>query len=149
MALTERLLEDLRNAMRQRDEVRRSTIRLVRAAIQNEEIAQRKPLDDPAIIRVLSSMLRQHQESIAEFRRGNREDLVEREEAELAILRQYMPEQLSLQEITDLSRQAIAAVGATGPSDMGRVMGRLMPQVFGRAEGAQVSQVVNELLASA
>lgn len=146
MPLQERLFEDLKDAMRQRDDLRRSTLRLIRAAIQNEEIAQRKPLDDRGVTDVLSRLARQHQESIAEFQRGNRPDLVEREQAELGILRQYLPQQLTRQEIVELARRAIDEAGATGPTDLGKVMGRLMPQVRGRAEGAQVRQVVAELL---
>jgi len=90
--------------------------------------------------------VRQHQESITEFQRGNRADLVEREEAELAVIRQYLPQQLSRQEITEMARHAIAEAGATGPNDLGKVMGRLMPQIRGRAEGAEVRQVIAELL---
>lgn len=146
MPLQERLFEDLKDAMRQRDDLRRSTLRLIRAAIQNEEIAQRKPLDDGGVTDVLSRLARQHQESITEFRRGNRPDLVEREEAELAILRQYLPQQLTRQEIVDLARYIIGEVGAAGPTDLGKVMGRLMPQLRGKADGAQVRQVVAELL---
>ena len=147
MPLQERLAEDLKDAMRQKDELRRSTLRLIRADIQNEEISSRKSLDDAGITDILSRMVRQHQESIVEFRRGNRLDLVEREEAELDIIRQYMPQQLTKDEIMELVRQVIAELGATGPSDQGRVMGRIMPQVRGKVEGAQVSQVVAELLA--
>ena len=147
MSLQERIVEDLKNAMRQRDELKRSTLRLIRAAIQNEEISQRQTLDDQGVIGVLSRMARQNQESIVEFRKGNRSDLEEREIAELAILRHYLPEQLTPAEIVELARQVITEVGATGPGDLGRVMGRLMPQVRGRAEGGQVNQVVSELLA--
>ena len=148
MPLQERIVEDLKDAMRQRDDLRRSTLRLIRAAIQNEEIARRKSLDDAEVITILSRLVRQHQESITEFRRGNRPDLVEREEAELAFVRQYLPQQLTHQEVTELARQVIAEVGASGPTDLGKVMGRLMPQVRGRAEGAAVRQVVAELLGS-
>lgn len=134
--------------MRQRDDLRRTTLRLIRAAIQNEEISLRKPLDDAGVISILARQVRQHQESVDEFRRGNRSDLVEREEAELVIIRQYLPQQLTRAEIIELARRAISEVGATGPGDLGKAMSRLMPQVRGRADGAQVSQVVNELLAS-
>ena len=148
MSLQERLLEDLKDVMRQKNELRRSTLRLIRADIQNEEIALHKSLDDAGVINILSRQARQRQESIVEFQRGDRPDLVEREEAELAIIRQYMPQQLTRDEITELARQAIAEVGATGASDMGKIMGRLMPQLRCKAEGGEVSQVVTELLAS-
>ncbi|MDO8750585.1 MAG: GatB/YqeY domain-containing protein [Dehalococcoidia bacterium] len=147
MSLQERLLEDLRDAMRQKDELRRTTLRMIRAAVQNEEIALQKPLDDAGILKILATQVRQHQESITEFHRGKRLDLVEKEEAELAIIRQYMPQQVSQEEITQMARDAIAKVGARGPSDMGKVMGQLMPQLRGKADGSQVSQVVAQLLA--
>lgn len=146
MSLQERLVEDLKNAMRQGDELTRSTLRLVRAAIQNEEISRRQPLDDQAVIDVMSRLARQHEESIAQFRKGNRSDLVERENSELAILRLYLPEQLTLAEIVELAQQAITEVGATGAGDLGKVMGRLMPRVRGRADGGRVNQAVSELL---
>ncbi len=147
MSLQERLLEDLRDAMRQKDELRRTTLRMIRAAVQNEEIALQKQLDDAGVLKILATQVRQHQESITDFQRGNRLDLVEKEEAELAIIRQYMPQQLSQEEITQMARDIIAKVGARGPSDMGKVMGQLMPQLRGKADGSQVSQVVAQLLA--
>ncbi len=147
MSLQDRLVEDIKDAMRQKDELRRTTLRMIRSAIQYEEIAKREPLDDPGVVDILSRMVRQHQESITEFQRGNRPDMVEREEAELAIVRSYLPEQLSSDDIADLARKAIADVGAAGPGDMGKVMGQLMPQVRGKADGGEVSRVVNELLA--
>ncbi len=146
MSIEERLREDLKDAMRQRDDLRRTTIRFVLAAIQNEQIARQKPVDDVAVLDVLSRMVRQHQESITEFKKGNRQDLVDKEEAELVIIRRYMPQQLSREEIAELVRQAIAKTGAKGPSEMGKVMGQVMPQVRGKADGNQVSQVVAELL---
>ena len=146
MSLQERLVEDLHLAMRQQDELRRSTLRLLRAAIQNEEIAQGKPLDDAATLAVLSRQARQRQESIEAYRSGNRPDLAEREEAELALLREYLPEPLSHERLVELVGEVIKEVGATGPKEMGKVMSRLMPQVRGRAEGAEVSRIVTELL---
>jgi uncharacterized protein YqeY len=147
MSLQDRLVEDIKDAMRQKDELRRTTLRMIRSAIQYEEIAKREPLDDTGVVDILSRMVRQHQESITEFQRGNRPDMVEREEAELAIVRNYLPEQLSDDEITELARKIIADVGAAGPGDMGKVMGQLMPQVRGKADGGEVSRVVTELLA--
>ncbi|MBI4199173.1 MAG: GatB/YqeY domain-containing protein [Chloroflexi bacterium] len=146
MPLQERLMEDLKEALRQQDKRRVSTIRLLRAAIQNEEIARREPLEEGDLLNVVARQVRQRQESIAEFKRGNRPDLVEQEEAELAILRTYLPQQLTLEELSDLARRAIAEVAARGPQDKGKVMGRLMPQVKGKAEGALVNRVVTQLL---
>jgi uncharacterized protein YqeY len=147
MSLQDRLVEDIKDAMRQKDELRRTTLRMIRSAIQYEEIAKREPLDDTGVVDILSRMVRQHQESITEFQRGNRPDMVEREEAELEIVRNYLPEQISGDEIAELARKIIADVGAAGPGDMGKVMGQLMPQIRGKADGGEVSRVVTELLA--
>ena len=146
MPLQERLAEDLKTAMRQHDEVRRSIIRLIRSAIHNAEISQRETLDDDGIITVLSRMVRQHQESISEFEKGNRSDLVEKEEAELAIVREYLPPQLTEEEVTKLAKTAIEATDASEPVHMGKVMGNLMPHVKGKADGSMVSRIVKELL---
>ncbi len=146
MALQERLSEDLKTAMRQHDDVRRSTIRLIRSAIHNVEISQKETLDDDGVIVVLSRMARQHQESISEFTKGNRGDLVEKEETELAIVREYLPPQLTAEEITKLAKEAIKETDASEPGHMGKVMGKLMPQVKGKADGSLVSRIVRELL---
>ena len=146
MCLQERLVKDLHTAMREQDGVRRSTLRLLRAAIQNEEIAQRKPLDDAAALAVVSKQARQRQESIEAYRNGNRPDLAKREEAELAILQEYLPEPLSHKMLVQLAANMIKEVGATGPKEMGKVMRILMPQVQGRADGTEVNKIVMQLL---
>ena len=147
MTLQERLIEDVKTAMRTRDQGRLSTLRMVRAAVHDEEIAlQRSTLDDDGVIQVISRMARQHRESIDLFRQGNRQDLVEKEEARLAVLTKYLPQQLSGEELIELAQQVIQEVGAQGPTDRGKVMGKLMPQVRGKAEGAQVNAIVTELL---
>jgi hypothetical protein len=149
MTLDERLQEDLKDAMRKRNTVRRSVIRFLRARIHDEEIARQTTLDDDAVIDVLGKEVRQRQESIEAFTKGNRPELVEKEEAELALIREYMPAQLSDEEIATLARAAIQEAGATGPRDMGKVMGRIMPQVRGKSDGRAVSRIVQELLKSA
>ena len=148
MSLQERLSEDLKDAMRQKDEIRRSTIRFVRAAIHNQEIDKGDALNDDEIIGVLSRMVRQHQESITEFKKADRQDLVGKEEAELRIIREYMPEQIPEEKLAELAREAISQTGASGPGDFGKVMGLLMPQLRGRADGTQVSSVVRQLLSA-
>jgi uncharacterized protein YqeY len=148
MTLDEKLQEDLKDAMRKGDRVRRSVIRFLRSRIHDEEIARQKPLDDDAVIDVLGKEVRQRQESIEAFTKGNRPELVEKEEAELAVIREYMPAQLSDDEIATLARAAIQEAGATGPQDMGKVMGRIMPQVRGKSDGRAVSRIVQELLKS-
>ena len=146
MGLKERLEEDLKKAMRERDVLRRSVLRLIRSEVHNEEIALQKPLDDDGIVGVLSRQVRQRRESIYEFRKGQREDLVQREENELAVLQEYLPPQLTVEEITALVQGVIRETGAQAPGDKGKVMGRLMPQVKGKAEGSAVNEVVAKLL---
>ena len=132
--------------MRERDELRRSVLRMVRSEIQNDEKAAQKSLDDEGILGVVSKQVRRHRESISEFRKGGREDLVQKEAAELDMLLAYLPAQLTPEEITALAQEIIQDVGARGPADRGKVMGKLMPQVRGKAEGTVVNQVVSQLL---
>lgn len=146
MGIREHLDEDLKAAMRGRDELRRSVLRVVRSEIHNEEINLRRELDEDGILGVISSQVKRHRESISEFRKGNRDDLVVREEEELKVLLTYMPEQLGQDEILVLAREAVNASGAQGPGDKGKVMGRLMPQVKGKADGSIVNAVVTEIL---
>ncbi len=145
--MQDRLLSDLKQAMKTGDKMRQSVIRLARAEIQNAEKAQGKPLDDPGVMDVLSKEAKKRRESIAEFSKGHRQDLVAKEEAELAILLEYLPPQMSREEIVAAARSVIEELGAQGPGDKGRVMGKLMPQLKGKAEGRLVSEVVAELLA--
>ena len=135
--------------MRSGDGRRRSVLRYLRSEIHNEEIARRGELDDEAVIGLLSRQAQRHRDSIEAFRLGNRQDLVDKEEAELAVVLEYLPEQMSRDAITETAREMIHKVGASGPQDMGKVMGALMPQLKGRAQGKEVSSVVTELLRSA
>lgn len=146
MDLKEKLLADLKEAMKKGDKLRQSVIRLARAGIQNAEIAQQKPLDDAGVLGVISKEVRQRKESIAEFTRGQRPDLVAQEEAELAILMEYLPQQLSREEIVAAARKTMQDVGARGPQDKGKVMPRLVAELKGRAEGREINEVVTELL---
>ena len=149
MALKETLTNDLKDAMRQRDALRRDTIRLLLSAIGYEEKAKRTDaLEDNAVMQVLSKQAQQRRDSIEAYRKGNRPDLVAKEEAELAIVIQYLPQPLTEDEIEAIVQSAIAEAGATGPQDMGKVMGRVMPQVRARADGKQVSALVNQTLRS-
>lgn len=145
-ALKQKLTDDLRQAMRQGDKVTSSVIRLVMAAIKNSEIARQAELDDRDILGVIAKQVRQCQESIEAFKQGNRQDLVAKEEAELAILKAYLPEQMTRQEIVTAASRVIDEVGAQGPGDMGKVMAKLMAQLKGRADGREVNAVVTELL---
>jgi uncharacterized protein YqeY len=144
--MQDRLFSDLKEAMKKGDKLRQSVIRLTRAEIQNAEKAKGKPLDDPGVIEILSREAKKRRESIAEFSKGNRQDLVDKEEAELAILLEYLPTQMSREEVVAAARSVIEELGAKGPGDKGKVMGKLMPQLKGKAEGRLVSEVVAELL---
>ena len=146
MTLQEKLQDDLKDAMRSGDTTRRSVIRYLRAQIHNQEIASQGPLDDQDIAVLLSKQAQQRRDSMEAFQKGNRTDLVEKEQAELDIILGYLPQQMSDEEIGDLVRQAIQQVAAVGPRDMGKVMGALMPQLRGTADGKRVSALVSQLL---
>ena len=130
------------------DNTRRNVIRLVMSAIKNAEIARRDNLEEADIIGIIAKEARQRQESIDAFKQGNRQDLVTHEEAELAILREYLPQQASREEIVAAAQQIIADVGAEGPRDKGRVMPRLIAQFKGKADGREINDIVTELLTS-
>ena len=146
--LKQKLVEDLKQALRGGDKVRRSVIRLVMAAIKNAEIARQVTLEDADILGVIAKEARQRRESIEAFRQGNRQDLVAQEEAELAILQQYLPQQMSREEVIAAARRVIEEVGAQGLGDKGKVMPKLIVQLKGRADGQEINAVVTELLAS-
>jgi len=142
-----KIREDLKEALKQRDETRVSVLRMLLSEIKNTEIAQQKPLDEDKILDVISKEVKQHRESIAAFREGNRNDLVAQEEAELSILMGYLPKQMSCEEIKAAAQQVIEAMGVKGIKDKGKVMSQLMPQLRGKAGGKEASEVVSELLA--
>ena len=144
--LKQKLADDLKQAMRQGDKVRRSVIRLLIAAINNAEIARQATLNDADIYGVVAKEIRQRKESIEAFKLGKRPDLVAQEEAELAILQDYLPRQVSREEIIAEAKKIIAEVGAQGPGDKGKVMPRLIAQLKGRADGREINEVVTELL---
>ncbi len=147
MSLQEKLQEDLKNAVRAGDELRKSVLRYLRSEIRYQEIAEQRMLDDEGVIKVLGRLAQQRRDSIEAFKQGNRPDLVEKETAELGVILAYLPQQMSREEIVEIVQKAIQDTGATGPRDVGKVMGKVMPQVRGRAEGRVVSAVVSELLA--
>jgi uncharacterized protein YqeY len=146
MPLQDQLSADLKDAMRERDDRRRDVLRYTLSQLHNAEIAHGGELDDQAAQAALLAEAKRRRESIEEFRKGGRQDLVKKEEAELAILAPYLPEQLSPDDILAAARKVIADTGATSPKDIGKVMPALMAEVRGRADGAQVSQIVRELL---
>ena len=147
MTLKEKLLKDQNDAMRQKDALRLSVVRMVRSAIHYAEIEQGHELDDTGVQAVIARDVKEHRDTITEIGKGNRPDLIQKAEAELAILLTYLPQQMSAQDIEATARTVIAQVGAKGPSDMGKVMGVLMPQLRGKADSRTISQVVQSLLA--
>jgi len=149
VGLRQKLLDDLKQAMRSGNKVRRSVIRLVIAAIKNAEIARQTALDDDTdILGIIAKEVRQRRESIEAFRQGNRQDLVAQEEAELTILNEYLPRQMTREEIIVAARQVIEGIGAQGPGDKGKVMPKLIAQLKGSADGREINAVVTELLTS-
>ena len=144
--LRDQLRRDLHEAMRAKEPVRRGAIRLVEAAIKNAEIERRRPLEDAEVIAVIRKQLKQRQESVELFQQGGRQDLVDKERAEIAVLEEYLPALMSRDEIVAAVQRAIAAAGASGPQDKGKVMGPLMGELRGKADGRLVNEVVTELL---
>jgi uncharacterized protein YqeY len=146
MSLKQQLQEDLKEALRARDQRRKSVIRMALAAITNAEVEHGGELEDADTIAVLQKQVRLRQETIAELRDADRPEALADEEAELAILQEYLPRLLSREEIAEEARQVIAEVGATGMKQMGPVMRQLMSKLKGRADGRVVNEVVRTLL---
>lgn len=146
MSLKDQLTADMKEAMRQKDKVALSTIRLLKASVQNEEIALGQPLNEEQELTVLSRELKQRRDSLAEFEKAGRDDLTGQLNEEIAVVKRYMPEQLSDEEIRSIVEATIEKVGATQMSDFGKVMGAVMPQVKGKADGNKVNAVVKQLL---
>jgi len=147
MSLRDRLTEEMKEAMKSRDDLRLSTIRLIRSAIKNREIELKRQFEDGEIIEVIASMIKQRRESIRLFTQGGRSDLVGKEEKELSVLLGFLPPQLERAELEELAQKAIAQCGAEGIKDLGKVMKVLAPQVAGRADGKIVAEVVKAGLA--
>ncbi len=149
MTLKERLQSETTAAMRSGDSLRRDTLRMVQNSAYNLEKKSGKPLSDDELLAVVSREVKTRRESVEAFRKGNREDLATKEEAEIAILGEFLPEQLGEAEIRDLIDQAVRATGAETPRDLGKVMGWLAPHTRGRADGKLVSTLVAARLAGA
>ncbi|MDN5292787.1 MAG: uncharacterized protein PWQ31_92 [Eubacteriales bacterium] len=148
MSLVERLEQDMKAALKDREKgkLRLSVLRMARAALKNAEINRRRPLTEEDVIEVLAREVKQRQDAMEEYRRLGREDAAARLQEEIAILEEYLPARLTEEEIRELARDAIAKTGAVGPRDIGKVMGYLMPQVKGRADGRRVNEIVKEML---
>ena len=146
MELKAQLADDLKSALRSGDKLRTSVIRLLMALIKNREVEKRGPLTDAELIQALSASCKQRQEAIEQYRQGHRQDLVDKETAELQILQAYLPTALGPEELQALVREAIRESQAASPREMGKVMALLMPKVTGRADGKVVSGLVREML---
>lgn len=148
MSLKEQLTEDMKTAMKAKEagKQRLGVIRLVRSAVRQLEIDGKKELDDAGVLAVLSKEVKQRRDSITEFKKGGREDLVQQNEEEIAILMEYLPQQLSEDEVRSLVKEAVEASGASTAKDMGKVMKVLMPKVKGRADGKLVNDLVRGML---
>lgn len=141
-----RFAEDYRAALRAGDKLKVSVIRLLTALIKNREVEKRGPLTDAEVMQAISSSCKQRQDSIEQYRQGGRQDLVDKETAELHILQSYMPQPFTAEELEELVRGAIQEAQAASPKEMGKVMTLLMPKVTGRADGKVVSALVREML---
>lgn len=146
MSLTERLNEDMKQAMKDKDKVRLSVIRMVRTAIKNAEIDSKTTLSDDEVIAVLNRELKQRRDSLQAFESAGRQDLVDEVNREIPVLMDYLPAQMSEDEVRAIVKEIIAETGAAGKKDMGKVMSALMPKVKGRADGKLVNQVVQQEL---
>ena len=148
MTLRDRLEDDIREAMRQRSQARLDALRFLKFAVQAIEKERGQALDDQSMVEVVAKQVNDRRESIRAFEQGSRNDLVAKEAADLSVLEEYLPPQLTEEEIVELVSAVINEVGAAGPRDKGKVMGKLMPQVRGKADGAEVNRLVTGLLES-
>ncbi len=146
MSLKEQLTNAMKEAMKARDDLRLSAIRMVRSAVKNREIDAKKELDDSGVVEIISTLVKQRRESVRLYTEGNRPELAEKEEQEIAILLDFLPRQLSPEEIEALVTVVIKETEAAGAKDMGRVMKALTPQTAGKADGKMVSEIVRRLL---
>ncbi len=146
MTLKERLNSDMKEALKAHETARLSAIRMIISAYRNKEIDSRKDLDDEGILSVLSTAAKQRRESIEQYEKAGRKDLVDKETAELNVIQSYMPQQMGREEIEALVKEAVSESGAKGPADMGKVMKVLMPKVKGRADGRLVNELVKAAL---
>jgi uncharacterized protein YqeY len=149
MSLKEQLAADLTDAIRQRDEARKTAIRMVLWALKNAEVEAGKPLEDAAVLSIIAKEVKTRHESVDQFKKGDRGDLVAKEEAEIKVLVPYLPPAMSREELVEEATKVIAEIGAQGPNDKGKVMKALMPRLAGRADGRAANEAVTELLGGA
>jgi uncharacterized protein YqeY len=146
MGLEERLVEEMKHAMKSNDKLRLSTIRMIRSAVKNKEIEQRSQLTDESITKVIQGLVRKGEESVEQFRVGGRMDLVEKEEKEIEILKSFLPQPISREEILRVIDQSIEETQASSLKDLGKVMKSVIPKLGGKADGKLINQLVKERL---
>lgn len=146
--MREKIINDMKDAMKSQDKEKLAVLRMVKGAMQLEEISKKQELNDEDVIGVIAKQIKTRKESIVEFEKGNRADLVEKTQAEIKILETYMPEQLSEEEVNKIIDDAIEQVNPQAPSDMGKVMGIVTPKLKGRADMSSVSKMVKEKISN-
>ena len=146
MGLEERLVEEMKQAMKSNDKAKLSTIRMIRSAVKNKEIELRKPLDDDSIFIVIQGMVKKSEDSIEQFKAGGRMDLVEKETKEIEIMKSFLPQPLSREEVLKVIDQTIEETKASSLKDLGKVMKTVMPKLGGKVDGTLVNQLVKERL---
>lgn len=144
--MREKILNDLKEAMKNQEKTKLSVIRMVKGAMQMEELNLKRPLTDEEVVMVISKQIKTRKESIVEFEKGNRQDLIDQTNAEIEILNTYMPEQLSEEEVLKIIEEAFNVVNPTAPSDMGKIMGLVSPKLRGKADMSFVSKTIKEKL---
>lgn len=148
MDINKKINEEMASAAKAKDKIRLSAVRMIKTALHNKEIELLRPLNETEIMQLLSVMVKQRKDSIEQFSKGGRTDLVEKEEAELKVVQEFLPAQMSDEEVENLIKKAIAEAGAASVKDMGKVMKILMPQITGRADGKAAGEKVKALLSS-
>ncbi len=146
MNLEEQLMEEMKQAMKTGDKVRLSTIRMIRSSLKNKEIELRRRLEDEDVMKVIQGMVRKGEESLEQFRSGGRKDLVEKEQAEIEILKSFLPQPLSQEEMIRIIDETIRETQASSLKDLGKVMKAVMPKLEGKADGRVINQLVKERL---
>ncbi len=146
MSLNEKIVEDLKKAMKEKDTVRLSCLRMLKTALKNLEVDKQRKLKDDEIQGVISSLIKKGKESVEEFRKAGREDLALKEEAEVDVFYDYMPQQLTTEDITKILKEIIFELSAKSPSDLGKVMKSAMPRMAGKAQGKEVNEIARRLL---
>ena len=146
MSLKQKLQEDLKSSMKNKDTVRKSVVTLIRASIKQSEVDNRVELEDEDIIDIISKQLKQRKDVLVQFKNAKREDLVSEAEAEIEVLKEYLPQQLSEEELNEIVKSTISELGATSMKDMGKIMSAIKPKVKGRADGKLINELVKNNL---